>query len=119
MNRELKQKWVEALRSGEYLQAQERLKSEEWDEETEKPTGKESYCCLGVLLDIWGEGRWEDFEYAYTDSIGDTCYVDTELNTDLLEEIGLGYSIQNKLIEMNDTENLSFNEIAGYIEQNL
>jgi hypothetical protein len=38
MNEQIKQRWIEALRSGEYEQTQGRLRDE---------TG---YCCLGVLL---------------------------------------------------------------------
>ena len=40
MKKEIADKWVEALRSGEYKQAKERLQSED------------SLCCLGVLCKI-------------------------------------------------------------------
>lgn len=44
MNAEVKQQWLEALRSGEYKQGQEQLHK----------TGPEGdrFCCLGVLCDL-------------------------------------------------------------------
>lgn len=44
MDQEIKKEWVEALRSGEYVQGQRRL-HEIVDEE-------HKYCCLGVLCEI-------------------------------------------------------------------
>jgi hypothetical protein len=46
MNPELKQKWLAALRSGEYKQARGYLKTEF------------GYCCLGVLCDVSGLGEF-------------------------------------------------------------
>lgn len=52
---EIKAKWLEALRSGEYKQGRVRLR-----------TGESKFCCLGVLTDLyiketpapkWGEGE--------------------------------------------------------------
>lgn len=40
MNKEIKEKWLKALRSGDYEQGEECLRKEE------------KYCCLGVLCDI-------------------------------------------------------------------
>ncbi len=63
MNQEIKQKWVEALRSGEYKQGKGQLRD------------KDSFCCLGVLCDIHhkesGEGRWfaEEYESGGTSSV--------------------------------------------------
>ena len=45
MTPELKAKWVEVLRSGEYEQGQETLRSYD-----------NKFCCLGVLLDFIGGG---------------------------------------------------------------
>jgi hypothetical protein len=55
MHPEIKQRWVEALRSGQYEQGTERLC-------TTTPDGY-SFCCLGVLTDLAvqdGAGRWLD-----------------------------------------------------------
>ena len=50
MNPEVKQKWIDALRSGKYEQGSEKLRS------------VEGYCCLGVLCDLYAkekENQWE------------------------------------------------------------
>lgn len=47
MNRENIQKWVDALRSGQFQQGGKSL----------KPSATE-HCCLGVLCDISGLGQW-------------------------------------------------------------
>lgn len=43
MNADVKEKWVKALRSGEYHQGFTQLRVEN------------SYCCLGVLCDLYGK----------------------------------------------------------------
>lgn len=48
MNKEVKTKWLEALRSGKYKQGQGCLAF----------NGK--FCCLGVLCDISGVGKWDN-----------------------------------------------------------
>lgn len=45
MNPEIKAQWLEALRSGEYIQGSLRLK---WKDHG----GPTQYCCLGVLCDL-------------------------------------------------------------------
>jgi hypothetical protein len=50
MNTQIKQKWIDALRSGKYEQGSEKLRS---------GTG---YCCLGVLCDLYSQEhnvKWE------------------------------------------------------------
>ena len=53
MNAYVKKKWIAALLSGEYKQAQGRLHE----------PGTSSYCCLGVLCDLYrketGKGQWD------------------------------------------------------------
>lgn len=46
MNPEVKVKWLSALRSGEYTQGRAALRR------MNKKTGREEFCCLGVLCDI-------------------------------------------------------------------
>jgi len=52
MNKEIKAKWIEALKSGKYKQTKGTLKNEQ------------GYCCLGVLCAIYkeetGKGEFED-----------------------------------------------------------
>lgn len=52
---EIKQKWVEALRSGKYMQGTERMAYEAGD-------GQMSYCCLGVLGKLFCDDIGKDFE---------------------------------------------------------
>lgn len=51
MKPEIKQKWIEALLSGEYKQANGVLRKDT------------NFCCLGVLCDLYrkdtGKGQWE------------------------------------------------------------
>lgn len=91
MNAELKAKWVAALRSGEYRQGQGVLK-----------TSKGEYCCLGVLCDIRGIELDPDADHG---SLYDSF-------------LALGVS-WGAFVSMNDTNGLTFNEIADHIEKTL
>jgi hypothetical protein len=51
MNQEIKKRWVEALRSGEYEQGRKHLHPE---------AGK--YCCLGVLCDLHSKDNGVEWE---------------------------------------------------------
>jgi hypothetical protein len=91
MDKELKAKWVAALRSGKYAQGQ----GDYFDPETG------TYCCLGVLDIV---------------DLGDAC---TNLHLWGEAESKAGESSQlQELIRMNDTGK-SFSEIADWIEANL
>ena len=57
MNIEIKQKWVNALRSGEYEQGSEKLYS-----------GR-GYCCLGVLCDLYSKENGLKWEFRGDDVI--------------------------------------------------
>lgn len=104
-----KEKWIKALRSGKYKQSKHYLYSK----------GEDGYCCLGVA--------------------GIVCGLDKEcLRGYQLLEDGLGIEqipkmicgstvksnedynpIVDKLTNMNDNKNKSFNYIASYIERYL
>ena len=58
MKREVAEKWVEALRSGQFKQGKGVLKNQA------------GYCCLGVLCEISGLGK---FETSYNDHYN--CFV--------------------------------------------
>lgn len=96
MNPELKQKWLQALRSGQYKQTKERLK------------GKYGYCCLGVLCDVSGRGEWTKTDTGWSFRYPDAYYsdsltsVDTDLESDLLNEFKLDSATQNFLVALND-----------------
>lgn len=61
MNIQVKDKWLNALRSGDYKQEQGKLRSDE------------GFCCLGVLCDLYiqeNELKWEeDIKLIYDDEL--------------------------------------------------
>jgi len=60
MNNSIKEKWVEALRSGDYEQGEGALRQE-------PSRGSNKYCCLGVLCDVVEEeveGGWREWSDA-------------------------------------------------------
>jgi hypothetical protein len=94
MDAELKAKWVEALRSGNYVQGTLALRQAPF------ANGKAySYCCLGVLCEV-ALGPFID---GYSD----------------IEQIIPSATHRGRLMQMNDGERKSFSEIADYIETNL
>ena len=53
MNQQIKEKWLNALRSGEYSQSRGCLRT------------TEGFCCLGVLCDLYSKEtgtEWEEFK---------------------------------------------------------
>lgn len=101
---EVKRKWVEALRSGEYAQGTGRLAA--------KTLNGIVYCCLGVKAKI--EGNL--VPYDYDNSL--FMYCGTGATGSLpLEE--MPPEIQEKLSTFNDTDERSFKWIASYIERYL
>lgn len=101
MDKEIKRRWVEALRSGKYEQGQGKLLH----------SGK--FCCLGVLCDIQGVPREEITKYAISP-------FDEESGLRAFAPIRglLPFASIGKLSEMNDNGR-NFDEIATYIEASL
>ena len=112
MNPQIKQKWLNALRSGDYQQTQNRLHD------------KNGFCCLGVLCDLYGKENNVEWElpgrydaYAFQDMV-------TSLPLSVMEWVG----VENDnpcvtagpytLAELNDTGS-TFNEISDLIEEYL
>ncbi len=68
MNPEVKQLWLDALRSGEYKQGRHKLKN--------TYEGSDNYCCLGVLCDLYTKENptakwtqnWQDDWYFNVDA---------------------------------------------------
>lgn len=117
MNQEVKQKWVAALRSGEYTQGQGSLKN-----------AKSEYCCLGVLCDVAKrEGlavieKYLPFEGLYTFD-GDMTFLPmsvenwAQLSTEApYVLVGAG---MERLDHLNDSGDFSFDQIADLIEASL
>lgn len=100
MNRELTEKWIGALRSGKYQQGKGYLRA-----------NNGTYCCLGVLCDIYNPDIWSPSEYGW---IFD-CHR-TELPASLAKLIGISSKFETSLMNMNDERNKSFIQIADYIE---
>lgn len=110
MDAELKRKWVDALRSGEYAQTMHTLRD------------INGYCCLGVLANIIDSAAWKKSEYAST-GVKDWVYKDTQFemyldDSSLIDFTGLNFKAQQILMGMNDAGK-SFPEIADWIEENL
>jgi hypothetical protein len=106
MIKDIKDRWVKALRSGRYTQCTDTLvKYDERDRETN--------CCLGVLCRVMRQPR-EDWEaYGELDSCWGSVYEDA-LATGLTDKNML------TLMQMNDgidRKQSSFEEIANHIEK--
>lgn len=117
MLKELKEKWIAALESGKYQQAKGKLKR----------VG-DTYCCLGVLCDISGDGEWKEmtpgaFEYFMSD--GSEGFA-TELPKSLKARAAIPGTTELELVRMNDgvgekwvNNRQSFAQIAQYIREYL
>jgi hypothetical protein len=111
MDAELKRKWVEALRSGNYHQTTGAL---------HRAGG--GYCCLGVLCEVMGEKNWKDAGSTPGEfnKLMLMPYMEkTGLPRELHVRSGIPLGTQTVLVGMNDTYRNNFNEIADYIEENL
>jgi hypothetical protein len=108
MQKKWKAKWIKALLSGSYRQATTTL--------IERKKGKRAgYCCLGVLVRVQG-GKFDECGYPILGNFkGDSfCVLD-------LDELacGLTDNEKSKLMDMNDTQRLSFRKIAAYIKKEI
>ena len=107
----IKNRWLKALRSDEYVQGAGKLM---------RPAGDyDEFCCLGVLCDVLGE----EFEETPWGSLG-VAINGGGVNVGglpdrLLEQVSMSNSQQATLIRMNDVKGSSFEEIADWIESNL
>lgn len=125
MQIELKQKWIEALRSGKYQQGRNWLNADD------------KFCCLGVLIDICEPSGWftkpDAMSNAKSHRLG--CATDNYLgkgfhqagtvsSTAMLIGISIPThmdqtaEVGHVLARMND-EGASFDEIADWIEANV
>lgn len=118
MKPEIKKRWIEALRSGEYKQGLAKLKS------INPNNGEEYYCCLGVLCDLYRKEKdvfWKmtgDEFYYLSNSNGNA----TSLPIEVQEWAGLmendpALNCENTCIDLNDLKKLNFNQIADAIDE--
>lgn len=118
MNKDIKKKWVDALRSGEYTQGRDALKN-----------GDGQYCCLGVLCDIAAkEGVVQEKLLTYGER--SKYYYDGAsalLPGSVIKWAGLDYPAVSVVYNdkpvwlnaLNDEKGLTFDEIADLIEEQL
>lgn len=104
MKRELRDKWCEALESGNYKQGTKRLRKD----------GK--YCCLGVLCDVAGLG-WVNIDDEYFATYGE-C-VDNVRVGDFVKILGLNNAEESRLIKLNDILSYNFKQISEFIKENV
>jgi hypothetical protein len=127
MDKEVKPKWVAALRDGSHQQTTGKLRT----------TDGAGFCCLGVLVDVAGEGHWENDSYCVMRETDDGRYEDY-LEGELgwyAQHFGLTEAQETQLVRMNDgakayagsegvpamseVRQHMFAEIADWIEANL
>ena len=111
LNRELMTRWIEALRSGRYLQGRDYLCSTDG-------AGDLRYCCLGVLQDIEPGITVQENDFAVgTDDAG-TQVLDEEtlgryLGVNLYSHPTVFY--QSNYAKLNDQDEYTFAEIADVL----
>ena len=128
MNQEIKEKWIQALKSGEYEQCQGFLR-------IINTKGELEYCCLGVLCDIYAKENnieWKDNMYGEEYSVLSTDIVEcNELPEEVAAWAGcfkqdpsvivkdtlLNHEDKYSLTYLNDTLDMTFEQISNFIEQ--
>lgn len=121
MDATIKERWLTALRSGDYKQGEGVLRNHDYDPVTGKPIpGKEVYCCLGVLCDIVWPESWHKAEAAnYDHPMWDHDEGIEMPSDDLLAKVGLSEETAQRLANFNDKDHWTFAQIADWIADNL
>lgn len=104
VNKEVRAKWIAALRSGRYAQGTGTLRKHD------------KFCCLGVLCDVIDSESWQDMSggnYWQRNHGGENL-----LPTHIEELTGITRDLQWALADMNDL-GASFAAIADHIEANI
>lgn len=128
MKPEIKARWVAALRSGEYVQGRDCLRS------TGPADVDDAFCCLGVLCDLAArEGviEWDGTDAWYSEPVrGIEHWNNTVLPLPVMVWAGLaddnprvacdvgGYTTAS-VASLNDEHGCTFSEIADCIEVSL
>lgn len=97
-------KLIAALRSGKYEQARGELRN------------KNGYCCLGVACDVSNPNIWEE-KIVDNDVVFSYGNENFTVPANVREDFGLMYGVAAKMIEMNDTEMQTFDQIADWLEK--
>lgn len=130
MQPDVRDRWADALESGEYKQGYNAL-----CRVTRNGPGdfSEAFCCLGVLLEEESGGEWvmgdsahEDLllgfrkEATYTFHSGRGAQANSSsLPRNFRQRVGLGLDDIETLIELNDAKKANFRRIAAWIRKNL
>lgn len=99
MKPEIKTKWIDALRSGKYLQIKGALRSRDGL----------GHCCLGVLCDLIDPAGWHLQAHHFENLMP---------GEKILSEAGLAMDAADKFADMND-DGTPFATIADHIERHL
>lgn len=109
MKKRLRNKWIKALRSGDYAQTTGMLND----------TYDKAYCCLGVLCIVAGEEFDKGGYIHYKLPSGEEDREGSALPKCLKTKWEITNVDEAKLVDMNDQEGCSFSAIADWIEENL
>jgi hypothetical protein len=124
MNPLVKKQWVDALRSNQYEQGTDCLRS-----------GKDKFCCLGVLCDLAVKAgvipepefvmyNYEDpsrYRYDRSETLLPSkvaSWAELDVDPEILIDDEFGRSSET-LTELNDGKHYPFNKIADLIEEQL
>jgi hypothetical protein len=112
--RENREKWLKALESGRYSQAEAQLRDVEYS------SGSASYCCLGVLCNQHKDklNKWVDGD-TFTVFGSDGVEIDSfhEMPpANILKKVNLPQSLADELASMNDNGK-TFKEIAAFLRK--
>ena len=109
MKAELKEKWLNALRDGGYIQGVGCLRSVEG-----------AFCCLGVLCDVIDPTAWGKPTTIGTPRHPHVLEVEDGIYKDHISTpLGITAETRTTLITLNDRRGYKFSEIASWIENNV
>lgn len=111
MNKQVKQKWIKALRSGNYKQSIGAM----YDGKTN------THCCLGVLSRLYIKEHnisGKNLTSIIDDQLGNKKAPSSYPNAKVLKWAGLHHYTCHTLANKND-HGVTFKEIAKYIEEKL
>ena len=110
MNKQIADRWISALRSGEYTQGAFVLLS------------KQRFCCLAVLCDLHAKetgNRWQEVEDSQEQTyLGESNFLPHEVMSWAGMNSQTGRINGTTLAYLNDEKNLSFNLISDLIKEN-
>lgn len=112
MNQQIKEKWLNALRSGEYQQTRGFLRT------------SEGFCCLGVLCDLYAKEtgtEWGEYQGKFKNSsfLGEIATLPPKvIKWSGIVQANPYFENVGSLVSLND-EGKEFPEIADVIEEYL